>query len=75
MRTAVFIAVLSFIGISPMIDAASPQVRALRVDQAPMIDGILNDACWRNAEPLTNFTQVLPVEGAAPSERTDVSFA
>ena len=75
MRNTVFIAVLSFIGISSMIDAASPQVPALRIDQAPQIDGVLDDACWRNAKPLTNFTQVLPAEGAPPSERTEVRFA
>jgi len=75
MRSAVFIAVLSFLGISSMIGAASPQVPALRVDQEPRIDGVLDDACWRNAKPLTNFTQVLPAEGAVPSERTEVRFA
>ena len=52
-----------------------PVVRALRVDQAPRIDGVLDDACWQAAEPITNFTQVLPVEGAAASERTEVRFA
>src|SRR5712691_3081174 len=47
-------------------------IRALRVEQAPRIDGILDEACWQTAEPMTNFTQVLPVEGAAASERTEV---
>lgn len=49
-------------------------IHALRVDQAPHIDGLLNDACWQAAEPMTNFTQVLPVESALPSERTEVRF-
>ncbi len=35
----------------------------------------LEDECWQRAEPLTNFTQVLPVQGAAPSERTELRFA
>ncbi len=52
-----------------------PYVRALRVDQAPRIDGVLDDACWQTGKPVTNFTQVLPVEGAPPSERTEVRFA
>jgi len=50
-------------------------ISALRTDEAPRIDGALDDECWRRAEPLTNFTQVLPVEGAAASERTEVRFA
>ena len=51
-----------------------PFVRALRVDQAPRLDGVLDDAGWQTAEPMTNFTQVLPVAGAPPSERTEVRF-
>jgi hypothetical protein len=49
-------------------------IAAVRVEQGPRIDGILDDACWQTAPPLTNFTQVLPVEGAQPSERTEVRF-
>ena len=39
-------------------------IRASRVDQAPRLDGVLDDACWQTAEAMTNFTQVLPVAGA-----------
>ena len=49
-------------------------ISAGRVEQAPRIDGSLDDDCWQRAKPLTNFTQVLPREGAAPTERTDVRF-
>jgi hypothetical protein len=41
---------------------------------APVLDGRLDDTCWQTAPALTNFTQVLPVEGAPPSERTEVRF-
>lgn len=41
-------------------------------EQPPVMDGILDDPCWAQAEALTNFTQVLPVEGALPSERTEI---
>ena len=44
------------------------------VMQPPVIDGQLDDPCWRAALPLTSFTQVLPVEGAPPTERTEVRF-
>lgn len=54
---------------------ADPFSRALRVDQGPRIDGSLDDECWQRASPITDFTQVLPVEGTAASERTEVRFA
>ena len=49
-------------------------IGALHVDQAPRLDASLDDACWQTAEPMTNFTQVLPVAGVPPSERTEVRF-
>lgn len=38
----------------------------------PVIDGVLDDAAWEKAEPITNFTQVIPAEGAPPSEVTEM---
>src|SRR5437763_11157011 len=49
-------------------------ISAGRVEQGPRIDGSLDDDCWQRAKPLTNFTQVLPREGAAPTARADVRF-
>lgn len=45
------------------------------VAQPPVIDGKLDDPCWKDAMPLTNFTQVLPAEGALATERTEVRIA
>ncbi|HET6350443.1 MAG TPA: DUF5916 domain-containing protein, partial [Candidatus Krumholzibacteria bacterium] len=45
---------------------------ATRTDLRPVIDGVLDDACWENASPCEHFTQVVPVEGAPPTERTVV---
>src|SRR6478672_5845102 len=72
-RPAVFAALL-FSGFASA-NASPPPVHALRIEETPRIDGVLDDACWRKAEPLTNFTQVLPKEAVAPSERTEVRFA
>ncbi|MBW2316720.1 MAG: carbohydrate binding family 9 domain-containing protein, partial [Deltaproteobacteria bacterium] len=52
--------------------AASPRYSVVRVDEAPEIDGRLDDAVWQKAPLLGPLTQVEPVEGAAPSERTEV---
>ena|SRR5437763_16556297 len=69
------VATLTFMSLAALRAAPLPHARALRIDQAPRIDGVLDDACWSKAEPLTEFTQVLPAEAAVPSERTEVRFA
>ena len=45
---------------------------AVRVDASPTIDGVLDDAVWASAQPMTDFVQYEPVEGAAASEETEV---
>lgn len=42
--------------------------------EAPVVDGRLDEACWRAAAALDGFTQVLPAEGSRPTERTEVRF-
>ena len=54
---------------------ARPFVRAERTDEPPSIDGRLDDAVWRSATLVTAFTQTNPVEGAPPTERTEVRIA
>ena len=49
-----------------------PSVNATRVDQAPRIDGTLDEAVWRLAPALDQFTQQEPVEGQPSSDRTEV---
>lgn len=59
---------------APALTAQSAQ--AVRVNGAePAIDGRLDDEAWRPAPPITEFVQRNPVEGAAPSESTEVRFA
>ncbi len=45
---------------------------AIRVDQAPKLDGTLNDPLWQSAKPITDFHQREPNEGEAPTEKTEV---
>jgi len=45
---------------------------ATRVDQAPQIDGVIDEAVWRRAIVLTDFIQAEPDEGRPGSERTEV---
>ena len=52
----------------------APRAHAVRVMEPPVIDGILDDPVWQQAEVVSEFTQVVPVEGAEPSYRTEVRF-
>ena len=50
-------------------------VQARRALAPPTIDGRLDDAVWRDAVLITDFTQTNPIEGAAPTERTEAWIA
>ncbi|MEX2466383.1 MAG: DUF5916 domain-containing protein [Gemmatimonadota bacterium] len=46
--------------------------RASVVDVPPVIDGILDEALWRNAPVLTDFIQRIPRDGTPASQPTEV---
>ena len=52
-------------------------VTAVRLDDGERItlDGRFDEAVWGRALPATDFVQQDPVNGAAPTERTEVRFA
>lgn len=52
----------------------NPQININKIsrDKAPRIDGNLSDPVWRTAPIIDQFYQINPVEGGAPSERTEV---
>ena len=50
-------------------------VRPTRTQTAPAIDGLLDDAVWRNAARITEFVQRRPLDGAPATEPTDVYIA
>jgi hypothetical protein len=53
-------------------DGTGKGVRIQRTNEAPVIDGRLDDEVWLRAPIIDNFHQVNPVEFAEPSERTQV---
>ncbi|MEX2530081.1 MAG: DUF5916 domain-containing protein [Gemmatimonadota bacterium] len=53
-------------------DTPDPQARALQVATPPTIDGRLDDPVWQQAEPIGDFIQRIPVDGAPASEPTEV---
>ncbi|MBI4604798.1 MAG: carbohydrate binding family 9 domain-containing protein, partial [Planctomycetes bacterium] len=50
------------------------RVEAVRVARAPVVDGRLDDEAWKLAPDAGPLIQVVPVEGAEPSERTEFRF-
>jgi hypothetical protein len=50
------------------------QLSASRVTDAPKIDGVLDDACWQDANIAQGFIQNRPNPGKDPSQRTEVKI-
>ncbi len=45
---------------------------AVRAEQAPVVDGVLDDAAWNGVPVMTDFIQREPFDGQPASERTEV---
>ncbi len=43
-----------------------------RIDAAPIVDGILDEAAWQNAAMLTGFSQYFPTDGVGALDSTEV---
>ena len=52
-----------------------PAVRAARTAEPIVIDGDLSEPVWQNGNGVTRFRQREPVEGAEPTQRTEVRVA
>jgi len=46
--------------------------QAVRVDQAPKLDGTLDDPLWQSAKIISNFRQKEPLESEQATEKTEV---
>ena len=46
--------------------------RTERVQTAPELDGVLDDAAWQQGQWQSDFTQRRPREGGTPTERTEI---
>jgi hypothetical protein len=52
--------------------AGPPSAPAMRISDAPLIDGVLDDAAWNGLQVLAPFTQRIPSDGQPASVQTDV---
>ncbi len=49
-------------------------MRAVRVEKGPRIDGVLDDPVWKEAEFQGDFIQRVPDTGAPPTEKTEIAI-
>jgi len=52
--------------------ASERTAAVVRTQTAPVIDGVMDEPVWRDGTLLEEMIQVLPVEGAPPTERTEI---
>src|SRR6266705_3297768 len=52
--------------------AGQTRVKIPRLEAEVRVDGILNEAAWRDAALLTGFNEYRPVEGRAAEDSTEV---
>jgi hypothetical protein len=57
------------------VSAERPQLQAVRLEQAPVVDGVLDDAAWRQVPFTRELFQKEPEQGQPSSQRTEVAFA
>lgn len=55
--------------------AGPPMAEAVPVETPPEIDGVLDESFWARIQPVTGFRQREPVDGAEPTERTELRIA
>lgn len=60
---------------TPEHDELAPVATAVRLEGDIELDGRLDEAVWRDAPPATDFVQLEPEEGMAPTQRTEIRFA
>src|SRR3990172_10651674 len=53
-------------------ETARRQARAARVEEAPVIDGLVEEEIWSRAEAIAGFVQAEPHEGEAATQNTEV---
>src|SRR5688500_18395681 len=72
---AVIAAVPMTAGAQDTRDSTTLAALAVRIEEAPSIDGRLDESVWQQIAPITDFRQREPDEGKPATERTEVRIA
>ncbi len=70
--TSLQLILLSLLSSTGSVAQEPPHIAAIRVEQGPVIDGVLDDEVWQRAQVIDDFTQVEPHQGDPPSQRTEI---
>jgi hypothetical protein len=71
--TMAIICVLNFMGSATGQDSAVSPIKRAQItviQQAPLLDGVLDDLAWQHAAQIDDFTEVKPNEGRPAGQRT-----
>ena len=55
-------------------ETAPKKYTTLKTTLSPKIDGKLDDEAWKNIAAITSFVDALPIEGAEPSQQTEIKI-
>lgn len=72
MRTVIAISVFLLSSLDSFADSPNKVVTAIRTEQPPVLDGMVDEPQWQKAPAILDFTQFDPTEGALPTEQTSV---
>ncbi|MFA5858037.1 MAG: sugar-binding protein [Elusimicrobiota bacterium] len=53
-----FLAIILFTGIAKADESYKPSVTVWQTKSAPKIDGVINDTCWQEVQPITGFCTI-----------------
>jgi len=67
----IFAALIPLPAFSAQPDSAI-KLKAVRIEKAPHLDGLLADEVWKLAEPFLDFKMVEPAPGSEPTEKTEL---
>jgi hypothetical protein len=70
--SVLWICILLLIGDSISADPADYEAEAYRTAMEIKVDGVLDEADWEKAQPITEFVQIQPDEGKPVTQRTEV---
>lgn len=70
-RFLLFLMIL-VVALSGLLEAATINLKAVRVEKGPKLDGDLSDEVWQQAIPYTDFRMVEPYPDQEPSEKTEL---
>src|SRR5215210_2425452 len=74
-RAALLLLIFPLFSVSAQETKTRPTYRAVRAEQAPVVDADLSDPVWQAAPEITGFTQRDPNEGQPAQHQTRIKVA